>query len=156
MKSKFKPYIAIGVLITITIGASLAAFIWLATIEKQIEYSDIVITDVNYDRATNQFTLKLLNGLNSDVMIKGKGNPLEQTVLTVYATDPKKYTDCNFVSLDSLDCSGACDATIKPYEEAEMTFGEARESCILPTDVSEYHVSIFFGLRAPVSKEFSI
>lgn len=157
MKSKLKPYLAIGILITLTVGASLAAFIWLSTIEKQIEYSDIVITDVLYNRASHEFTLKLLNGLNSDVLVKGKGSPSQQTVITVYPTgESEKDIDCTFVSLAELDCTGSCDTTIKPDEQAELTFGESREKCILPTDTSKYHVSVFFGLRAPISKEFSI
>jgi len=157
-KSKFKGHHAIILLLFITVGAALAAFFWLGAVEKHIEYKDIVIESVKYDASTGDIDIALINGLNTDVAVKSSGKPSERTVITIYPIDSDEDVDCDFVPLGELSCEndGACDCKIKPKEKATLSLGGDRVRCLLPADLKNYYLNIFFGMRAPVGKEFSI
>tara|TARA_Y100000310_G_scaffold291367_1_gene319269 strand:+ start:570 stop:1058 length:489 start_codon:yes stop_codon:yes gene_type:complete len=153
---KFKSHHAVIVLLFITIAAAVGAFFWLSAVETSIEYRNIVLEDVNYNSGTNEMKLSFINGLNAEVPVTSMGSPNDITVITIYSVDGAGTLDCDFVTLDELDCKGTpCDSYIEPNGEATVTLGGNRQKCVLKQN-AKYHVSVFFGLRAPVSKEFSI
>jgi len=153
-KRKLKPKHAIGLLLLITVGTALVAFFWLTTIETQITYKDIVIDDVMY-YSNNDMKIQFINGLSTKVPVTSKGTPREQTVLTIYSIGDDAVLDCDFVTLDELDCKDNCEAIINPDEELAIILGGDRNKCVLASG-GEYQISVFFGLRAPVSKEFVV
>ncbi len=153
-KSGFKAYHAVIILLFITIGSALAAFFWLGTVEGHVVYEDIAIEKVEYDSKTGDLSVSLANGLGTDIPIKSSGAPTERTVVTIYPSSGGDI-DCDFVPLASLDCSGTCDRELKPKERATISLGGDRTKCTLPRGIKDYHINIFFGMRAPVSKEFS-
>jgi hypothetical protein len=151
-KRKFKPKHAIGLLLLITVGAALAAFFWLTTIETQIEYRDIAIDEVKY-YSNDDMRIQFINGLSTKVPVTSQGSPNDQTVMTIYSIGSDTI-DCSFVTLNELDCKDNCEVIIDPNEEFTLILGGDRDKCVLAS--GEYQISVFFGLRAPVSKEFVV
>jgi len=155
-KSGFKAYHAVIILLFITIGSALAAFFWLGTVEEHVLYKDISIEKVEYDKITGAMHINLANGLNTAVPVKSSGAANERTVITIYPAGGGGDIGCDFVPLASLDCSGACDGKIASRARATISLGADRTKCTLPKGVKDYYINIFFGMRAPVSKAFSI
>lgn len=155
-KRSKKAHYAVFVLLFITIGAALTAFFWIGTVEKHIEYKDIVIDKVNYNLDSNDLKISLINGLSTKIPVRSSGSINERTVLTIYPKSGEAELDCDFVPLSELDCND-CDKDIESKGLTTLSLGGDRTRCLLSADLKNYKLSIFFGVeRAPVSKEFSI
>lgn len=150
---RLKAHQAIIILLFVTIISSVAAFLWISTIEVKVVHKQLYIDKVSYE-ADDDLKLTIVNGLAVSIPVKENGAPAEQTVVTIYPKSGEGI-DCDFVTLVDLSCSGDCDQEIAPQKKAELTFKGNRDKCILE-EGKDYYLNLFFGLRAPVSTEFRV
>lgn len=155
-KHKFKAQYAIAILLILTVGSALAAFIWISSVEEHVRREDIIIKSVDYHKDSGDLSIKLVNGLSSPLPIKSEGSAREQTVVTILPEASEESIDCNFVSLDQLSCEykGEKENMVEPGEEATLECGGERSKCLL-TGSASYNLNIFFGVENQASKDFT-
>ena len=159
-KKRVPPYMAIIILLIITIGASASAFLWLSRVKEYVELPrGLIIEQVDYDSVTHDMFIRLFNGEGKSIPVRTLGKVTEQTIITIYPPDASSI-GCNFIPLSKLECDpnrGVCDEDIAPEENATIKLDGARNACLITGSAGDqFHLDIRFGNKAETYTDFML
>ena len=159
-KKGIPPYIAIAVLLIITVGASLSAFIWLSKVKEHVELPEgLTVESIDYDTNSHDMLIRLFNGNGEPLFIKTDGKVTEQTIITIYPPDASSI-GCNFIPLSKLECNpsaGVCNGEIAPGKTGAIKLDGSRGECLITGSAGDqYHLDLRFGKKTETYADFML
>jgi len=159
-KRRIPPHVAIAILLIITVGASLSAFLWLSRVKEYVELPRrLVVESVDYDASSHDMLIRCFNGEAEPLPVRTGGKVTEQTILTIYPPDASSI-GCNFMPLSKLRCNpdeGVCDGDIDSGKNATIKLDGDRKECLITGKAGDqFHLDIRFGKKAETYTDFML